>query len=258
MKLLRSFCMALSMYSRLPVPHVAWEGENMAYALCFLPVVGAFIALFSLGWLIFARILGFGAVLTAAVLTLLPLATSGLIHMDGFLDTMDALGSRAPRARMLEIMRDPHVGASALLAGAAYLLFSFALWTEADTSTPALFALLLAPMLSRALSALAALTFQSARGDGLLASFRGAADARVVRVVSVLWIIALAFAMLWRAPLAGGAVLFAALLSFVLYRFLSYRRFGGTTGDVAGWFVQICELACLASYVLAAKIGGLL
>ena len=59
MKLLRSFCMALSMYSRLPVPHVAWEEENMAYALCFLPVVGAFIALFSLGWLIFARIFGF-------------------------------------------------------------------------------------------------------------------------------------------------------------------------------------------------------
>lgn len=258
MKLIRSFCMALSMYSRLPVPRVAWEKENMAYAMCFFPVVGAFIGFFWLIWLIAVRLLGIGQILSAAVASLIPLAVSGGIHMDGFLDTSDALGSHAPRERMLEIMKDPHAGASALIAASAYAVLAFALWTEVDASTPAMLALALAPVLSRALSALAVVSFKSARGDGLLVSFQKAADVKTVRVVSILWILAAAAAMLWRAPLCGGAILLAALASFVAYRTVADRRFGGTTGDVAGWFVQICELSCLASFVLATKIGGLL
>ncbi|HWQ59442.1 MAG TPA: adenosylcobinamide-GDP ribazoletransferase, partial [Clostridia bacterium] len=213
MKLIRSFCMALSMYSRLPVPRVAWEEENMAYALCFFPVVGTFIGLFWLVWLVLARFLGIGQVLTAAVASLIPLAVTGGIHMDGFLDTADALGSHAPRERMLDIMHDPHIGASALIAGVSYMLLSFALWTQVDAAAPALFVLALAPMLSRALSALAVVSFKSARGDGLLASFKKAADVKTVRVAALLWILALAAAMLWRAPLYGGAVLLTALVS---------------------------------------------
>ena len=258
MKLIRSFCMALALYSRLPVPRVGWKDANMAYALCFFPVVGAFVAFFQLAWLILSGILGFGTILTAAVASLLPLAVSGNIHMDGFLDTSDALGSNASRQRMLEIMRDPHIGASALVAGVAYLLLCFALWSEVETATPTLFALLLVPVLSRALSALAAVTFKNARGEGLLACVQKAADARAAVVASALWILVTAGVMLWRAPLRGGMILLAALIAFVAYRVLSYRRFGGATGDVAGWFVQVCELVCLAAFVLASKIGGTL
>ena len=64
----------------------------------------------------------------------------------------------------------------------------------------------------------------------------------------------------------GGDVLFAgktakgdsyAAADF-LKRFTGYREFGGATGDLAGYFVQVCELACLFAVVLAEKIGGLL
>ena len=257
MRLIRSFCIALSMYSRLPVPRVAWLEENRTYALCFFPVVGAFIGLFWLLWFLLARLLGFGAILNAAVASLIPLAVSGGIHMDGFLDTADALGSHAPRERMLEIMKDPHVGASALIAGIVYALLAFALWTEVDIASPALFALLLIPVLSRALSALAVATFQSAKGDGLLVAFQKAADIKILRIISALWILTAAAIMIWRASLGGGAILLTVLASFVVYRVMSYKRFGGTTGDLAGWFVQVCELACLASFVVAERIGGL-
>ena len=33
---------ALSMYSRLPVPRAEWNSKNMRYALCALPLVGVF------------------------------------------------------------------------------------------------------------------------------------------------------------------------------------------------------------------------
>ena len=34
---------ALSMYSKIPVPQAEWNERNMRYALCFFPLVGAII-----------------------------------------------------------------------------------------------------------------------------------------------------------------------------------------------------------------------
>ena len=41
MYLLRSLAIAISMYSKIPVPMVDWNEKNMKYAMCFFPVVGA-------------------------------------------------------------------------------------------------------------------------------------------------------------------------------------------------------------------------
>ena len=49
-------------------------------------------------------------------------------------------------------------------------------------------------------------------------------------------------------------MLAAALLSVLYYRFMSHREFGGITGDLAGWFVQVMELAALAAVVLVQRL----
>ena len=258
MKLLRSFCMALTMYSRLPAPRVAWREENMAYAMCFFPVIGGVIGLLMFLLLALGELLSLGRTLMAAFLTVLPLAVTGGIHMDGFCDVADARASHAPREKKLEIMKDPHAGAFAVIACGAYLLVNFGLWHEVPLSGSSMRVLALSPVLSRGLSALAVVSFRGARRDGLLATFRSASDVRVVRIVSGLWITAAACVMLWRAPLAGGAAVVAAGASFLHYRIMAYREFGGATGDLAGYFVQVCELAVLGAVMLAERIGGLI
>lgn len=258
MKFLRSFCMALTMYSKLPAPRVEWREENMAYAMCFFPVIGGVIGLLMFLLLALGNLLSLSRACMAVLLTILPLAVTGGIHMDGFCDVADARSSHAPREKKLEILKDPRVGAFAVIACGAYLLLAFGLWHEAPFAGPTAFVLALCPVLSRGLSAFAVVTFRGARKDGLLATFRGASDVRIVRAVSALWVAAAAGMMLWRAPLAGGAAVLAAGLSFLHYRLMAYREFGGATGDLAGYFVQVCELACLFAVVIAEKIGGLL
>ena len=51
-----------------------------------------------------------------------PIIITGGIHMDGFLDTQDALGSYQPRERRLEILKDSHAGAFAIISCAVYLM----------------------------------------------------------------------------------------------------------------------------------------
>ena len=44
----------------------------------------------------------------------------------------------------------------------------------------------------------------------------------------------------------GTAVsLIPSVLVFAYYRWVSYSKFGGITGDLAGWFLQKCELYIL-------------
>ena len=61
--------------------------------------------------------------------------------------------------------------------------------------------------------------------------------------------------MIWLSPIPGSLALAAALLVFLHYFLLSRKQFGGTTGDLAGYFLQMCELAMLAVLILA---GGCL
>ena len=46
MNLIRSFFIAFSMYSKIPMPRTDWTKEAMRYAMCFFPVIGAVIEVF--------------------------------------------------------------------------------------------------------------------------------------------------------------------------------------------------------------------
>ena len=119
-KLWNSFKIAFAMYSKIPMPQSEWTEENMSYAMCFFPWVGAVTGGISYLVVLFADLLkereiSFGSLFFPAVLTVLPVLISGGIHMDGFLDTQDALSSWQSEEKRLEILKDPHAGAFAIL-----------------------------------------------------------------------------------------------------------------------------------------------
>ncbi len=60
--------------------------------------------------------------------------------------------------------------------------------------------------------------------------------------------------MLWTDLPFGAMSLGAALAVFYWYYKMSVKTFGGITGDLAGWFLQICELAIVIAVVAAGKI----
>lgn len=120
---LYSCIIAVSMYSKIPMPNVEWTGERMRYVMCFFPLVGlAQGAVLGL-WLHLALdVLNLSAAVSALVGAAVPLLVTGGIHMDGFLDTMDAVHSYGDRSRKLEILKDPHLGAFAVISFGVYMM----------------------------------------------------------------------------------------------------------------------------------------
>ncbi|MEG2988696.1 MAG: adenosylcobinamide-GDP ribazoletransferase [Oscillospiraceae bacterium] len=255
---MKSLCIAFAMYSKLPVPHVDWDKKSLSWALCWFPLIGGVIGGGLLLWFWLSATLHFGPLFRGIGALIIPIALSGAIHLDGFCDTADALGSHQTRERKLEILQDSHTGAFAIICCTLYLLLFFAAWSEVVPAGRTIFVLALGPVLSRSLSGLMAVTQKNARGSGLLATFTQPMEGKKAAVILALWAAVTAGGMLLADPLTGVASLLAAGLTLLYYGVMSRRQFGGITGDLAGFFLQICECAMVLAVVLAQHIEVLL
>lgn len=252
MYLLKSCAIAFSMYSKIPMPKVAWSDKNLKYCLCFFPLVGVFLG--GVQILLGNTLLewGFGSLFFSAVMTLSPLLVTGGIHMDGFMDTVDALSSFGEKEKKLAILKDPHAGAFAILWFGIYLVWSLALWSQ--VSSFMLPVIVCGYVVSRSLSGFSVVSFQAAKESGLAKTFQDKAQRRVVAAIMVFWFLgAAAFMLMWE-PILGVVQLGMAGLLFLYHRHICKKHFGGITGDLAGYFLQLCELAMLTGTVLAGGI----
>lgn len=253
MSLLKGFIIAFSMYSKIPMPQFPWEERDMRYALLFFPWVGAVIGGLVYLWWMLCQVAGIGTLAYALVGTAIPLLITGGFHADGYMDTCDALHSYKPREEKIRILKDAHIGAFAVLMTILYYLLYTAAFSELCTKE-AILILGCGYFLSRTLSGLSVVSFRSANPEGTLSWFADAAAKRIVQVVLVLEGILCIGIMLWIDVLMGGFAVLAALCTFAYYRWKSYREFGGITGDTAGYFVMICELAVVCVVAVSVKI----
>lgn len=249
MWLLNAMIIAIAMYSKIPMPRVDWNEKNMRYAMCFFPLVGVIIGVLEIvaGNLITVW-KGEGTFFYAVVLTLIPVFITGGIHLDGFADTMDAKSSYGDREKKLEILKDPHTGAFAIISLCSYFLLCVGIFSEMRTER--LFAAALVFVFSRSLSGISVVTFQAAKNSGLLRTFQDGAQKRNVRIVLIFWLFATVVGSYLTAGLCGVAAAAVGLAVFFYYYQFSRKQFGGITGDLAGYFLQLCELFMLAVLAL--------
>ena len=250
MTVLQTIAVAFAMFSALPVPQFEWNEKNMRYAMCAFPLIGLVCG----GLWCLCGVLPLPELARAAAFCLVPVAITGGIHLDGYADTSDALSSYGDREKKLEILKDSHCGAFAVIRLCCYFVAYFGLCGSVRFTPRVGLCWTLALVLERALSGLAIASFPLARNTGLAHTFASAADRKAVRSV-LLALAGLLCAAL--VLLGGGALVLAALLVFWRYRVVSDRQFGGITGDLAGWFLQKAELWMLAALAVC-QWGGLL
>lgn len=249
---MQSLIIAFAMYSKIPMPKAEWTEKNMRYAFCWFPLVGLVTGLLEMGVFRLLLFCQAGPVIKGALMTAVPLIITGGIHLDGFMDTTDARSSYGDRNKKLAILKDSHVGAFAVMACGLYLLLSAGAWSEMDWRGMQLMVWVF--VLERALSGLAAVNFKGARSDGMLMAFRE--PARRKQVTAVLIVVAIAAVFIMARVWLPGAAFCAAAALLVLGRYyrMAMREFEGTTGDLAGWFLQTCELVLLLVLVVLRKV----
>lgn len=216
-------------------------------ALAWFPIVGLGIGLVLGGVWWAGYHIWIGAV-AAALVVVADLAATGMLHLDGLVDSADGLLPHLSPERRLDVMRQPDTGAFGVGVAVSVLLLR---WVALAAIHPA--PLLLGALWCVSRTTMAAATFRlryARSGGGLATAFQpSGVDARQVGVALVLGAIAaVAVAALWD-PVKGPVSLLAAATGAGAVLLLAHRRVGGYTGDVlgaAGLVAETCGLLAAA------------
>jgi adenosylcobinamide-GDP ribazoletransferase len=251
---LNLFYLALSFFTRLPVPKTMYYSEELLNkSNRYFSLIGIFIGLLLiLTYCLFSHIL---PVTIAILLTMTAsLLLTGAFHEDGLADMADGIGGAFTRDKRLSIMKDSRIGTYGSVTLLIALLLKFMLLLELTKidSNHLLFSIVLAASLSRALagSLISAMPYVS---DGEQSKSKPLAQAQ-----SRLELITLV--VIGAIPLVffPTDVIFYLLIVLITFRWLFTKwlmtKIGGFTGDCLGAAQQISELliyitvvACLDS-----------
>ena len=251
-----SFKAAFAMFSKIPMPMVDWNKENIKYMMCFFPFVGTAIGIVTwlVGWELGSRVDVEPFFLTA-ILTVIPVFVTGGIHVDGLLDTSDALSSWQERTRRLEILKDSHAGAFAIITACVYFILWLGAWSQLLGDYDGICIMSMGFMMSRCLSGIGVIVFPKARTDGTVAEFSRNASEITVRNILMCMFLILAILMAGINPLRGVLFAVTALVVFWWYHHMAMKYFGGTTGDLSGFFLCICEVVTALVLALTGGLG---
>ena len=249
----QAFVIAFSMYSKIPMPRVKWDEKGMKYAMCFFPLIGAVEGLifYLVGTFLVNKHVS--NLLLGCIMAVIPILITGGIHMDGFLDTMDGINSYADKEKRLEILKDSNSGAFAIIGGLVYFTLYVGFLSEISVSMLPMIALNF--IFSRALSGLAVSVFPNARKKGLLNTFSEASEKAAVILADTIYVVAV-IAIAAEISFSGAIVMFiAGTVTFAYHYWNCMHNFGGITGDLAGYFLQINELAVVIGLVGLKYLG---
>lgn len=253
----RYIAVAFSLYSRIPMPHFKWKDSDMKYSLIFFPWIGVAIGGLSvLLWQV-SMMLGLPEMATILLLALVPVLITGGFHIDGFMDVQDALRSYADKNKKLEIMKDPHIGAFAVI-GLIKLLLIYGIGLTIlvyanDINLIIVYGIIF--VVCRAVSGILARILQKAKRDGMLFE-ETKASGNVIEISLILQLI-IAFAVMFIFNWVMTLFMLLGLVIAVLYYiYKTKKEFDGVTGDTAGFFLCLSETTMLIFLAFGIMIYG--
>ena len=233
------FLVAAQFLTCLPIPALGKvDGLAMGRSMRWFPAVGAVLGL-AVALVDAALAAVISPELRAVVsVTLLVVVTGGL-HMDGLMDSCDALLAPVSAERRLEILWDSRVGSFAIVGAATALLMKYAaILAVPDGNRAVSFVAALA--LSRWAMVYATVRYPVARSTGLGHAYKAGASYRELAIATGLTIIAI----LPSGP-AGVAALVLAWAGTALVAHAIMSKIPGLTGDAYGAVCECIEIAAL-------------
>jgi adenosylcobinamide-GDP ribazoletransferase len=228
----KGFALAMSMLTIVPMfkIHDFYKGIN-GYAVMFYPLVGFILG--AILWGLHSLLNPYVASTHLGVIIFaLWVLLTGALHLDGFSDTVDGLYVKKERA--LEVMKDSHVGGMGMIMSVTFLILK----ASSLTAFEAFYLLPLILMLSR-LNAVLAIYFYpyiSQNGMGTLAKEEFTKPQLLIALFYSFLVVLLYNKLL---------LLVSALLALFVIKQFFMKRYGGFSGDIYGFLIEVTELFLL-------------
>lgn len=234
------FVLAWQLLTIIPLPFSTEHADRPAgRSAPFYPLVGLLLGalLAAAGEALFWA---FPPGLAATLLLAFWVALTGMLHLDGFMDSCDGLLPPRSPERRLEIMKDSRVGAFGV-TGAVLLLLAKYNGLLALPAAGRWQVLVVTPLLARWALVWLMARYPLARKEGMSVFFTAGLTGRRVAVSSVATLLVTLLLLGWQGLLLAALTW---LVTWLMAR-LALARIGGMTGDVYGAAAETVELTLL-------------
>lgn len=233
--------MAWGNFLTIPCPLKKWDDDLKNYMLALLPTVGMILGALWAALCLGLVWLGFPYLVLSFLVTFIPFALCGFMHLDGFMDCCDAIMSRKPLEEKQLILKDSHCGAFAVVSLAFMLLAYYSFMSTAVSVGIDFIDLCMIPIISRAVASINVL-LRKPIGHSQYAQGAGAEDRnQKKKAILIVFIQVLLYCTIggflatyfWPSALVVAATAISTYFATVFAK----RQLGGMSGDIAGFSI---------------------
>lgn len=231
---MRNFITSLEFLTRLRFSNrTTWFDDDFSRSVPYFPLVGLVMGLF-MGTVNYALVyLHIPNFLRGVLLILAELIIIGSLMYDGYMDTSDGVFSARDRNRMLEIMKDSHVGSNAVIALVCLVLLKLAAYITLEPIKLS-YILTAAYVSTRTFMVTYIVNYPYARKTGIGHMFTAYAKPIYTYIAFAVWLVLIIS--------CGRSYLYTAIVVLIICQgvahFLS-NQLGGLTGDTWGFLTEI-------------------
>jgi len=236
--------MSFGLFTAIPLPLFVWDEACANFMLVCFPFIGGLIGVL---WWGVAKLVIYGGIhimLASALTAIFPFLASGFLHLDAFMDTSDAILSRRPLEEKRRILKDPHIGAFAVIMLAVLFVMQFAVVFTIVEKGQCLVLLITVPVISRCCAALSILCLKTMPQSNYANMFRQNTGIQHKIAVLITAILAIAISGYFVQTI-GLITAASAVVGFTAALVRAYKDLRGVSGDVAGFALVIGELCGL-------------
>ena len=223
--------------------------EELGRSAGYFPVVGLIIGLVLVGldWL-------FGLILPSAVANALLIVSlvviTGVLHLDGFVDTCDGIAGHKTAEDRWRVMHDSRVGGFGIVGIVLLLLVKYVSLNSIPLPLM-MTTLVLMPVISRWATVYAIFAYPYAKPSGLGKAFKQGTNWLRFTMATLIALVV----VVGLAQLVGLAIMFLIWVMTVVMAAYLKSKFSGLTGDTYGAINEVAEVGVLILVTLLARLG---
>jgi len=243
----KGIVMSISMFSRIPVPFLKWDNTCTHLIIPFFPLVGFIHGVLLYIFLETMIYFGMHIVFRSTFLALFFYFITGFLHLDGFMDTSDAVLSNRSLEDKKRILKDSNVGAFSVIAVITLFIMMLSSSYIIISEQKNLSMLIAIPVISRCLTAYAFLTLSPMEESGYAKLFLKKEALKSKIIVTILFMLAVMASFF----VFHGSYIVIGFMILVFYITIErlHSQFAGISGDLCGYALTVTE--CSAFLMLA-------
>lgn len=263
-KIIYPFLSSITMLTKLNLPctkNLQYENSHITNSVIYFPLIGLFFGIILYYTNELLILFNVSVLFRSLVILSIPFLMNNFFHFDGLCDMLDSFLVNKSKEQRLKILKDTNIGSFALGGAILFMLFKFAGIYSFLLKERLVSFLIIIPVFSRFMMVLLSFKSKYPRESGTASLIVGKVSLFVFLLTFLFFLLIISFFLFFLSAYKDlinnikTIIIISIIMAvfYILFKFYSYKKIGGITGDVLGAGCEISELLIIFTLLFIDK-----